>query len=99
MNDEPLVRSARETRDALAHLDGPLHPEDLAAIRHGGVVALTRRRARDAAALAESLLRAALEALRAGRSGRLDKALHDPRQRLLDLRAAALAARLRAGCA
>ena len=85
---------AAATRDAFLRFEGPLHPEDLAAVRHGGAAALAGRRGLDRASLFEGLLHAALDAARRWR-GLRGTGAHIPgdRERVLRLRARALAGR------
>lgn len=87
------ISVAAATRDALDRREGPLHPDDLAALRQGGAIALFRRRAWDRAALLEAQLQAALEAVRARHGRHASRTVPGPQARLRRLRALALASR------
>lgn len=85
---------AAEINDAHLRCDGPLHPDDFAALRHGGVVQLARRRHLDRVAIFDQQVSDALEALRTCRARypwmlceRQNERVKRLRQNALDLRA------------
>ncbi len=95
MTDDGAETAAAATRDVLLRVEGPVHPEDLACVRHGTQGILRRRRGRDRASLHEGLLRSHLEAVRdlkryCNASGVSTGGNAPLRQRALDLRRRAL---------